>query len=430
MKRAWQLVLLALLLGAALAVVLFLVSPERRRTSIARVQRNGSYLVPDGGMPGGTRVMADGKLALYLSAWAEGAKRNFYVFDPVSYSFTGYGLNPPEYPSLAGISDMVTDSTSTYVACSYPSVVEDSPELCIFSLASGDLAFSADVDYPWPEITLTEGRSGSIELAIGVDPYNAELFFLNLTEPGLLGEITLPTDYRVTSEWTGRTADYDNYLYGRLYFHFSSATSTLFLPLPHLASIYWCQIDLSSGFSYQDGTISCGVDPTFITAPSSGSPLYILDDEANKVFVLDPATRTINNDIDYESGTVVVRLIEHQDHLYLTATSIEYDPEYGKLIKINPVSEQQWSVDFVNSSPGDLSAFGGRIYVVKCAGPLGEETPTLLEYDANTLTQLSETFICDDGWSMDIIPQTGKGVVCDYDTGALYVVDLLSLGDN
>lgn len=428
MKRAWQLALVVLLVGAlALALVLVLVLPKKGRISTAHLRSDGGIAMPDGSAPLRTRLMPDGRLAVTTVDYPPDAQYNVFIFDSATYTFTGYPFSPPGYPRIVDSYDVAADSTSTMLACSYSASATDSPNLCIGNTTTGELEFEYQTDYPYPTIQLTSGRCGETEVAVGVDPDMAKLFFLSFTDLALVGTVVLPENYRITTDWLELTSDYNNSLSRKPYFNFSSSTSTLFLPLPHLGLIYWCQIDLSSGFSYQDGTISCGVDPTFIAAPPGGTPLYILDDQANKVFVLDPSTRSITKSIDYEAGNIALRLIEHQGYIYITTRDRSTNPRVGGLIKIDPVTEQQWSVEFNGWSPSDLDAYQGRIYMIKKTGPPSNTTPTLVEYDAATLTQLSETFVCANGWQMDVIPQTGKGVIRDAEAHALFVVDLLSL---
>lgn len=378
----------------------------------APLQVIGSYPIPDGGRAASAIDLPGTRVALR----AFGAPYNYYEFDCALLQFVNpqYFDHPDIETDKIGWICWAGSGTNLGLEFANDGLVG------IGSRSTGQVLFDFAIGDEVPFIY--SGIADGTEIMIAILEYYGLTHFLNLSQPDLLGTVTWPTDYQTPDDWImDFEGDYTNW-HGLHSYCYNSLSQTLFMPISHQGLVYWCQIDLSSGFNYSSGAISCGTKPQYVIQSTDGTAVYVFDDEANEVFTINPLTRQITSTVQFESNSILGKTVYHQGYLYFPLDVLPLTQYTERIVRLNPSTGN--TIDATSSGRviTDLDAYGSSIYVLQHDL---EHNCHLLEFRASDLQLLDDIVVGDRNTTRMLVDTpSGRLTVWDDTNESLIVIQL------
>jgi hypothetical protein len=348
MKKPLQLVLAALLVGAFTLALAASPAP-------AKMHIIGSYPIPDGGTGAAPIDLPGTRVALRTF----GIAPNYYEFDCSSLQF----VNPQRFNSPASDNDAICWICWAGSAANLGLDFANVGRLGIGSRSTGQMLFEYAIDDEMPYAYA--GTANGTQIMAAVLEYHGKTHFLNLSQPGFLGTVTWPVGYQTSELWPMVVGDDFLNRHGLTSYSYNSPSQTLFIPVSHQGLVYWCQIDLSSGFNYSTGTINCGTRPQYIIQSTDGNAVYVLDDEENRAFTINPFTKQVVNTAQFESRSIVGTPIYHQGYLYLSLLILPMREYTQRIVKVDLATGETTSVTSSGQLIMDMDACGDSIYALQ-----------------------------------------------------------------
>jgi hypothetical protein len=378
----------------------------------APLQIIGSYAIPSSGASEFPTDLPGARVALRTFD----IPHNYYEFDCATLQF----VNPQYFDHPDIENDVLGWVCWAGSAANLGLDFGDWEHAGIGSRSTGQLLYEFPLDDEMPY--MYAGMADSIEVMIVISEYHGKTHFLDLSQPGFLGTISWPDTYRTPEQWASVFADdYANY-HALNSYCYNSLSQTLFIPVSHQGLVYWSQIDLSGGFDYTMGIISCGTSPQFIIQSADETAVYVFDDAANQVFTISPFSKQVTNSARFESGSVLGKTIYHQGCLFFSLEILPSGQLIQRMVRLDPASGSVSSITLPGFVVMDLDAYGSSIYALQHDE---EDNCHLLEMRSSDLDVLDDIVVGDeDTIRMLVDTPSGRLVVDDATNRKLLVVQL------